>query len=56
MMEEEGRKFPQYGFHRHKGYGTRQHIEAIRKYGLSPLHRKTFGPFGDKSKRGGYGV
>jgi ribonuclease HII len=51
LMEEEDKKFPQYGFFKHKGYGTRQHMEAIRKYGLSPLHRKTFGPFGEKSRQ-----
>jgi len=37
-------KFPEYGFCKHKGYGTKEHIEAIRKYGLSPIHRKTFRP------------
>jgi ribonuclease HII len=36
--------FPQYGFARHKGYGTRQHIEAIRMYGVCEIHRKSFHP------------
>jgi ribonuclease HII len=36
--------FPQYGFAQHKGYGTRQHIEAIRAYGLCEIHRKSFHP------------
>ncbi|MCD6288625.1 MAG: ribonuclease HII [Candidatus Hydrogenedentes bacterium] len=36
------RVFPQYGFSRHKGYGTRSHYEAIERYGLSPVHRKSF--------------
>ena len=35
-------RFPHYGFARHKGYGTRQHIEAIRTYGLCEIHRKSF--------------
>lgn len=35
-------EYPQYGFARHKGYGTREHLQAIRKHGLSPIHRKTF--------------
>ncbi|MGB2600004.1 MAG: ribonuclease HII [Candidatus Omnitrophota bacterium] len=48
LMIEEDEKFPQYGFQRHKGYGTRQHMEAIRRCGLSPIHRKTFGPFGGR--------
>jgi ribonuclease HII len=34
--------YPQYGFARHKGYGTRQHLEAIRMHGLCEIHRKTF--------------
>jgi ribonuclease HII len=37
-------RFPQYGFARHKGYGTRQHIEAIRAYGLCEIHRRSFHP------------
>jgi len=41
-MEEAHRQYPQYGFDRHKGYGTREHMEAIRKYGLCPIHRKSF--------------
>jgi ribonuclease HII len=35
-------KYPQYGFDRHKGYGTEKHIRAIKKYGPSPIHRLTF--------------
>ncbi|MBN1374284.1 ribonuclease HII [Candidatus Dojkabacteria bacterium] len=34
--------YPEYGFAKHKGYGTMQHIEAIRKYGLSDVHRVSF--------------
>ena len=34
--------YPEYGFERHKGYGTRQHLEALQKFGISPVHRKTF--------------
>ena len=48
LMMEEDKKYPLYGFSRHKGYGTREHMAAIRKYGLSPIHRKSFGPFGTK--------
>jgi ribonuclease HII len=36
------RKYPQYGFDRHKGYPTRAHKEAIIKHGVSPIHRLTF--------------
>ncbi len=34
--------YPQYGFDKHKGYGTKQHIQRILEYGICPLHRKTF--------------
>lgn len=38
------RCYPQYGFAKHKGYPTRAHIQALRKYGACPIHRLTFGP------------
>lgn len=34
--------YPQYGFKKHKGYGTKEHIEAIKKYGFCPIHRMSF--------------
>lgn len=34
--------YPEYQFEKHKGYGTKEHVEAILKYGASPIHRKTF--------------
>ncbi|HCR44502.1 MAG TPA: ribonuclease HII [Ruminococcaceae bacterium] len=34
--------YPQYGFAQHKGYGTRQHVEMLKKYGPCPVHRRTF--------------
>ena len=42
IMREWDKIYPEYGFSGHKGYGTAKHIEAIRKYGLTPIHRKTF--------------
>ena len=42
IMREWDKVYPEYGFAGHKGYGTAKHIEAIKKYGLTPLHRKTF--------------
>lgn len=42
MLIEWDKKYPEYGFAKHKGYGTKAHIEAIRKYGLTPLHRPSF--------------
>ncbi len=41
-MEEQARLYPQYGFEKHKGYGTDQHRKAIRKHGPCAIHRKTF--------------
>lgn len=35
-------QYPDYEFSKHKGYGTKKHIECIKKYGLLPVHRKTF--------------
>lgn len=42
LMKEYDKEFPQYGFAGHKGYGSSAHIEAIKKYGPSPIHRQTF--------------
>ncbi len=42
MMREYDREMPEYGFAAHKGYGSAAHFEAIRKYGLSPIHRRSF--------------
>lgn len=42
LMKKLHRKYPKYGFDKHKGYGTRKHQEAIRLYGLTRVHRKSF--------------
>lgn len=44
MMEELDKKYPEYGFKNNAGYGTKKHIEAIKKYGIINEHRKTFKP------------
>ena len=44
MMVEMDRDFPIYGFARHKGYGTREHLECLHKYGPCPVHRRSFRP------------
>ena len=41
-MLEMAKKFPEYGFERHKGYGTKLHYAAIREYGPCPIHRLSF--------------
>ncbi|MDP8231451.1 MAG: ribonuclease HII [Candidatus Zophobacter franzmannii] len=43
MIELDG-KYPQYGFKRNKGYPTKEHLQAIKKYGITKHHRLTFGP------------
>ena len=44
MMEEYDREYPVYGFGRHKGYGTKLHLEMLNKYGPCPIHRFSFSP------------
>lgn len=39
---EDDRQYPMYGFAKHKGYGTAEHVAALRTYGPCPIHRKTF--------------
>lgn len=42
VMVKMAEEFPEYGFEKHKGYGTKAHIDAIRKLGLSAMHRKSY--------------
>ena len=42
MLIEWDKEYPEYGFAKHKGYGTKAHTDAIAKYGLTPLHRPSF--------------
>ena len=42
FMENLDKKYPEYEFGKHKGYGTKAHMEAIQKYGVSEVHRKSF--------------
>jgi ribonuclease HII len=44
LMSDYGKIYPRYHFEDHKGYGTRQHISALKKYGISPIHRLSFRP------------
>ena len=45
---EDDKLYPQYGFAKHKGYGTKEHMQALLTYGPCPLHRRTFLKFLDK--------
>lgn len=53
IMEEYHQQWPHYGFNKHKGYGTENHMAAIAQYGPCPIHRMSFKPFKeeDSSKR-----
>jgi ribonuclease HII len=44
MMVDFHLKYPQYGLDKHKGYGTKLHMDALLKYGPCPIHRKSFAP------------
>ena len=53
MMYELDKKFPEYGFKNHKGYPTKAHLDAIKKYGILDNYRFTFGPVRDLIMTGG---
>lgn len=44
MMVELDAQFPEYGFAGHKGYGTKRHLDALKKFGATPIHRQSFRP------------
>jgi len=45
LMKKYDAKYPEYGFKKHKGYGTKQHLAAIKEHGACPIHRLSFAPF-----------
>ena len=52
-MREYAREYPEYGFERHAGYGTKEHVAALEQYGPTPIHRKTFEPVKSLLRKGG---
>lgn len=44
IMQDLAKQYPQYGWHKNAGYGTKDHIDALNKYGVTPHHRKTYKP------------
>ncbi|WP_453996983.1 ribonuclease HII [Bacillus nitroreducens] len=44
LMKRLGQEYPQYGFEKHMGYGTAHHLEALKKYGVTEEHRRSFAP------------
>jgi ribonuclease HII len=51
IMQTWHRRFPGYGFGRHKGYGTPEHLLALRRLGPSPIHRLTYAPMNKKAPK-----
>jgi len=52
LMKRYASDYPLYGFEKHKGYGTKAHMEAIDRYGYSPIHRRSFKRASKKRERG----
>jgi len=52
LMKELAKSFPAYHFDKNMGYGTKEHIEAIRQYGITAYHRKSFAPVKDMFTQG----
>lgn len=44
LMSSYGQQYPEYGFGIHKGYGTKDHLDALKRFGPSPIHRQSFAP------------
>ncbi len=44
IMNEYAQIYPEYGFEKHKGYPTKQHKVALKEYGVTPIHRRSFQP------------
>lgn len=44
LMEGYAKQYPEYGFERHVGYGTAAHLDALEKFGISPIHRRSVAP------------
>ena len=49
-MEALDGQYPEFGFAKHKGYPTKQHLQALEEYGVIPQHRKSFGPVANQQK------
>ncbi|MGE5389444.1 MAG: ribonuclease HII [Deltaproteobacteria bacterium] len=54
-MEAFDKLYPDYGFARHKGYGTREHLEALMRRGVCPIHRESYAPVRAIREGGNYG-
>jgi len=52
LMRAYGYQYPQYQFAKHKGYGTKAHMDALKQYGVCPIHRQSFAPIAKLVKQG----
>lgn len=55
VMTQYDRQYPGYGFARHKGYGTREHLERLLRLGPCPIHRRSFAPVAAAARNAGKG-
>lgn len=53
LMEDYGKLYPEYGFERNMGYGTKEHLQALDVYGYTPIHRHSFAPVQRATKKYG---
>lgn len=51
LMSDIGEEYPEYGFAKHMGYGTKEHLAAIQKFGITPYHRKSFSPIKEYAEK-----
>ena len=51
LMAKYDELYPQYGFKKNKGYPTKEHLQAIEEYGITPIHRRSFGPVKAKQQQ-----
>ncbi len=49
LMADVALEYPEYGFEIHKGYGTRRHLEYLHRYGVTPIHRRSFRPVAERA-------
>ena len=47
LMRRYAKEFPEYGFEKHKGYGTKVHLESVQTHGVTPIHRRSFRPIAE---------
>ena len=54
LMADLAKTYPQYGWDKNAGYGTKTHIDALKQYGVTPQHRRTYAPIAKIINSGGF--